>query len=83
MGNFLNERGHPYFSVEVLTWIMARYNEKLVEVCEIRKIACIDLANKMPSKLEFFYDDVHLNEKGAKHVAKVAASFFKKRSPFL
>jgi lysophospholipase L1-like esterase len=83
MGNFLNERGKPYYSVEVLTWAMDRYNKKLMEVCEIRRIACINLADQMPSKLEFFFDDVHFTENGAKRVAEVATSFFKNRPPFL
>lgn len=82
-GNFLKERGNPYYSVAVLEQAMNRYNETLIKVCKSRGINYIDLAKKVPRTTENFYDDVHFTEKGARLVAKIVSEYFLKQQPFL
>jgi hypothetical protein len=82
LGNFLREKGKPYYSVAVLEQAMARYNQKLLRICESRKIRCIDLASQVPKSLDYFYDDAHLNNGGARRVARTISGFLLGRKPF-
>jgi lysophospholipase L1-like esterase len=52
---------------------MSRFNHRLREVCVRQALPFLDLADRLPSSLEFFYDDVHFNEKGADRVADEVA----------
>lgn len=75
VGNFLHERGKPYYSVEALEAAMAQYNQRLLSVCADRKIPCIDLAGHIPSDAMYFYDDVHFTEQGARKVSEVISTY--------
>jgi hypothetical protein len=70
-GRFQIERGNAYYSVDALARAKAAYNARLLEVCAERRIFCIDLARRLPSSLDIFYDDVHYTRKGARHVADI------------
>jgi len=65
-----------FYSLDVQTFIFESYNQRLLEVCQKRGIRCVDLANKVPHDLSYFYDDIHFNEKGNDAVARVLAEFF-------
>lgn len=60
-----------YYAVSALEEGMRRYNEALLEVCQIEDIKCIDLDAQIPRTTEFFYDDVHYTEAGSAKVASV------------
>ena len=75
VGNFLHERGKPYYSVKALEVAMAQYNQRLLSVCADRKIRCIDLAGQIPSETMYFYDDVHFTEQGARKVSEAISTY--------
>ena len=50
-------------------------NRHLLNTCSKRHLKCIDLENKIPRSLEFFYDSVHFNEAGAVRAAGHVAEF--------
>lgn len=72
-----------YYSVEVLSTGIKKYNEKLLEVCSNQGIECIDLANQLPQDTTVFYDDSHFNENGARLVATTVAEYLKGTEPFV
>lgn len=67
-----------FYSLDVQTYIFDAYNQTLLDVCHKRAIPCIDLANKVPHDLSYFYDDIHFNEKGNAEVARVVADALQK-----
>ncbi len=48
-------------------------NGRMLEACELRGFQCVDLAGVMPRSLDFFYDDFHFNDAGARFVAERVA----------
>jgi lysophospholipase L1-like esterase len=82
VGDFQNERGKKYYSVEALSDGMSQYNDKLIEVCKARGVEYIDLASRLPKDTTAFYDDAHFNESGAKMVAEAIFEYLRQRKPF-
>lgn len=50
--------------------MLATANAHLREICDARGYACVDLDREVPEGLEWFYDQVHFNEAGARRVAE-------------
>jgi lysophospholipase L1-like esterase len=48
---------------------MHAFNNVLRDVCRLPDVACRDLAAAVPARAEYFYDDMHLSEAGARLVA--------------
>jgi lysophospholipase L1-like esterase len=59
-----------YFSPRALAEGMRAFNDVLRDVCRAPGIPCRDLAAAVPSRAEYFYDDMHLSEAGARLVAE-------------
>ena len=55
------------------------YNQELLEVCKEENVECFDLASRIPHDPRYFYDSVHLTEKGAELVAEKISGFLKKQ----
>jgi lysophospholipase L1-like esterase len=51
---------------------LAQYNERLTKICAREKVLCIDLTS-MNTHPEYFYDEYHFNEAGARAVARLVA----------
>jgi lysophospholipase L1-like esterase len=85
LGLFTADRASArvYFTTRALARAMARYNETLLAFCRERGLVCVDAANLLPHDTTAMYDDVHLNEQGARLLARALAEHFRKRSPFL
>lgn len=67
--------GHYYY-VEDMAAAMDKYNQVLLNVClNNLDVFCLDLEKEVPKSLNYFYDDVHFNEKGAQ-LASDELSFF-------
>lgn len=65
-----------FYTTEVMINSMKEFNFRLAEVCAKNKeILCLDLEKNIPKSLDYFYDDMHFNEKGAKLVARQFAEF--------
>lgn len=75
VGNFQERSGKEYYSVEALSRGMELYNETLIKICHARKVEFIDLAQLLPKDTSVFYDDVHLNESGARKVAELLGTY--------
>lgn len=45
-------------------------NQRLMSTCARHGYGCIDLAAAVPPSLDYFYDDMHFNDRGAHLVAK-------------
>lgn len=50
---------------------MSQYNRVLLDVCQEYEVPCIDLANELNGKTEYFYDSMHFNEAGSSLVASI------------
>jgi len=67
-----------YYSEVALMRGMQAYNDTLLQVCRVRGIECIDLANMLPKNSTIFYDDVHFTDKGSLMAADVICQYFRK-----
>ena len=54
---------------------MERYNEALRGVAQMQNAPMLDLAAALPKSLDYFYDDVHFNVRGADTTAALLANF--------
>ncbi len=75
IGNYQNESGKKYYSVNALANAMDAYNQTLLKTCDERNIPCLDLAHLVHKDTRSFFDDVHFNEQGAINVANNLAHF--------
>ncbi len=67
-----------FYPIDVMIDGMKKFNDKMLEVCmENPDIFCIDLEKDMPKTLDYFYDDVHFNEKGSRFVAEKLELYIK------
>ena len=60
-----------YYSPAALARGMKMFNDVLRDVCDRRKIFCIDLAADVPKDRRYFFDDMHYSEAGARLVSDV------------
>lgn len=56
---------------ELLEALLGVYNAKVKEVCEAKKVPCIDLASQMPKNGLYYYDQTHFTNEGAGIVAQI------------
>src|ERR1043166_6356455 len=75
IGNFQEEGGKEYYSVEALANGMELYNQTLLKTCRDRGAECVDAAALVPKDTTAFYDDVHLNEGGARRLAEILSDY--------
>ena len=68
----------PYSSAEALARAIKIYNRELLDVCNDMALECIGLAERVPRKTVYFYDDVHFTEA----VASVIADYFSSKLRF-
>jgi len=67
-----------FYPTETMIDSMNKFNTKLLKVClENRDIVCLDLEKKIEKSLDFFYDDMHFNEKGAEYTSKIFTNFIR------
>jgi lysophospholipase L1-like esterase len=66
-----NGQTFGYASVVDLMWAMDLYNRSLLDLCREDRLECFDLASRIPKDTSAFYDDMHLNIRGARMVAQI------------
>jgi hypothetical protein len=71
-----------FYTTDALMRAMDSYNRRTLEICRTLDVECVDLASKLPPTIDVFYDDMHLNEGGARSVASDLISYFRTRAPF-
>ncbi len=66
---------HARYRPTDLERALRAFNDVTLRVCEISAARCIDLASELtvPQRESYYYDDVHLNEAGARRVAEILA----------
>ena len=64
-----------YYSPRALAEGMRAFNDVLRRVCRQPDVPCRDLAASVPARDEFFYDDMHLSEAGARLVAELVTGW--------
>jgi lysophospholipase L1-like esterase len=74
VGDFQNDEGCEYYSVEALAEGMRRYNAVLLEIARIHGVEVVDLAAAVGGDPALFYDDAHFNAAGARVVAETIAA---------
>jgi lysophospholipase L1-like esterase len=70
-----------YFSPRALAEGMRAFNDVLRDVCRMPGVTCRDLAAALPPRAEYFYDDMHLSEAGARRVAELVVAWILEVSP--
>jgi lysophospholipase L1-like esterase len=70
-----------YYSPGALADGMRAFNDVLRDVCRAPGILCRDLAEALPPRAEYFYDDMHLSEAGARRVAELVAAWILEIAP--
>lgn len=75
-------RPRGYVRPEQMASAMHAYNDVLLDVCRLRALECYDLAAAVPPSPEFFFDDVHFNERGARQVADFLSERLSRVPPF-
>jgi lysophospholipase L1-like esterase len=76
------EDSRTYYAPGALAGGLARYNRRLLGLCDRLAVECVDLTVQVPSTIEAFYDDLHFNEAGARLVAATVVGHFAARPPF-
>jgi lysophospholipase L1-like esterase len=64
-----------YFAPQALAEGMRAFNDVMRDVCRTRGVTCRDLAAALPARAEYFYDDMHLSEAGARRVAELVVAW--------
>ncbi|MBU0761107.1 MAG: SGNH/GDSL hydrolase family protein [Nanoarchaeota archaeon] len=65
-----------FYSTESMIESMDKFNSKMLDVCsENPDVYCLDLEKEVEKSLGFFYDDLHLNERGSEFVAEQIAGY--------
>jgi lysophospholipase L1-like esterase len=70
-----------YYSPRALAEGMRAFNDVLRDVCRRPDAVCRDLAAAVPPRAEYFYDDMHLSEAGARLVAELVARWIDELEP--
>ncbi|WP_299438758.1 SGNH/GDSL hydrolase family protein [uncultured Aquimarina sp.] len=65
------KKGQSYFSHKVLRNCMDQLNKRLEQSLEKRSVDLIDLDSKLEKSMNYFYDGMHFNERGAKKVSEI------------
>ena len=82
IGDYANVEGCEYYSIAALAEGLRRYNAELAGFAAERGLELVDLEAELAKDGSVFYDDVHLNEEGARQAAAVVARHFLGRAPF-
>jgi lysophospholipase L1-like esterase len=71
-----------YYSAGALARAMEMYNRALLDVCQLKGLECYDLASHIPKDTSAFFDDMHLNEAGARLMAEILKQYLLSKPPF-
>jgi lysophospholipase L1-like esterase len=63
------------YPAEAMDRVMESYNDAMRELARTHSIPLLDLPKWLPKSLEYFYDDVHFNRKGAAATGAMLARF--------
>ena len=70
-----------YYAPAALARGMRAFNDALREVCRAPGALCRDLAAAVPRRADYFYDDMHLSEAGARLVAAQVVAWLVELDP--
>lgn len=78
-GGRLTPSSDSYYTSEVMVGLVGAYNAETLKVCSAEGLDCLDLAAKIGTGLERFYDDYHFNVAGSRRVAAHVTDFLMER----
>jgi lysophospholipase L1-like esterase len=73
--HWMNAGSEARFTAEWMDAAMEIYNDAMREVGTRHQVPIFDLAAEIPKSLEFFYDDVHFNIRGADEAGRMLSEF--------
>jgi lysophospholipase L1-like esterase len=73
--HWMNAGRETRFTAEWMDMAMEVYNDAMRQVGTRHQVPIFDLAAEIPKSLEFFYDDVHFNIRGAGEAGTMLAEF--------
>ena len=74
MLEFLQEGKFVKLAPGAAAGMLEKLNRRLLDTCLRRGLQCLDLASAVPRSLEYFYDDLHFNDRGSRLVAEEVAN---------
>ena len=63
-----------WYTPDALRTGLKAYNDILRLECEEAKLICVDAAREMSGNSEFFYDDFHFSDQGARHLGALVGA---------
>ena len=63
------------YTPKILAKMMDDYNNVMLDVCEEKKVYCLDLAKILPKNRSVFYDDCHFNNSGCQKIANILSEY--------
>lgn len=75
--HWLTSYGNVKCSETVLDTLLEKYNSVMRNIADSSDILLYDLAKKIPKSREFFFDDCHFNNKGARFYADSLSAFIR------
>ncbi len=73
VGDFRRHPGASYYEPEALARGIDAYNRRLLQVCALTGVECLDLAAAVPRTAANFWDDCHLTDAGQALLARLVA----------
>jgi lysophospholipase L1-like esterase len=83
LGEYDGDPEGGYYSVSVLQQTLTMFNQEMLATCEENAIECIDVAVEMNGETDYFFDDVHFNELGARRVGEIVTQYLSSHLPFV
>ncbi|MCC6369581.1 MAG: SGNH/GDSL hydrolase family protein, partial [Bacteroidia bacterium] len=77
--HWLTSYGNVKCSETVLDTLLEKYNNVMRNIADSSDILLYDLAKKIPKSREFFFDDCHFNNKGARFYADSLTAFIREK----
>ena len=78
-GGRLTPSSDSYYTSGVMVGLVGAYNAETLKVCSDEGLECLDLAGRIGTGLESFYDDYHFNVEGSRRVAALVSDFLVER----
>jgi lysophospholipase L1-like esterase len=73
IGSDIGSPKTKWYTTTALESGLSAYNDALIDKCQTDRLACVDAAGKLPKSAEFFFDDFHFSERGAREIGRIVA----------
>ncbi|BBM85474.1 SGNH/GDSL hydrolase family protein [Candidatus Uabimicrobium amorphum] len=63
------------YTPKILAKMMDDYNNVMLDICDQKKVYCLDLAKSLPKNKSVFYDDCHFNNSGCQKISNILSEY--------